>query len=189
MLSDVEISEIVEQTDMISPFIQNQVSSGVLSFGLSPYGYDARLADTVKICSNTHATVIDPKEFDDRAFHTIKGDKCTIPPNGFLLGRTVEYVKMPRNMIGLCFGKSTYSRCGIFVHTTVLQPEWEGHVVIEMSNTTPLPAAVYTNEGICQFVFLRADGEVCSSSYADLKGKYMKQRGIVLPKVDQEETI
>ena len=167
---------------MIEPFVDTQVRSGVISYGLSSYGYDIRVADEFKIFTNINSTVIDPKSFDPRSFIDLRASECIVPPNSFALARTVEYFRIPRDVLTVCLGKSTYARCGIIVNVTPLEPEWEGHVTLEFSNTTPLPAKVYANEGACQFLFLKADG-VCETSYADRGGKYQKQRGVTLPKL------
>lgn len=170
--------------DMISPFEPSLVSNGKISYGLSSYGYDARLANEFKVFTNVNNTLIDPKAFDPKAFVEHTGDYCIIPPNSFVLARTVEYFKIPRDILVICLGKSTYARCGIIVNVTPLEPEWEGFVTLELSNTTPLPAKVYANEGVCQFIFCKGD-QVCEQSYADRKGKYMNQQGVTLPKVSQ----
>ncbi len=167
---------------MIEPFDEKQVRDGVISYGLSSYGYDARIADEFKIFTNINHTIVDPKDFDPRSFVDFRGGQCIIPPNSFALARTVEYFRIPRNVIVCCLGKSTYARCGIIVNVTPLEPEWEGQVTIEISNTTPLPARIYANEGICQFLFLKGD-ELCETSYADRAGKYMGQRGVALPRL------
>ena len=167
---------------MIDPFVENQVRSGVISFGLSSYGYDIRVADEFKVFTNINSTVIDPKAFDPRSFVDLKTDVCIVPPNSFALGRSVEYFKIPRNVLTLCVGKSTYARCGIITNVTPFEPEWEGFVTLEISNTTPLPAKIYANEGIAQVLFFESD-EACQTSYADRQGKYQGQQGIVLPTV------
>ena len=167
---------------MIEPFSDKQVRDGVVSYGLSSYGYDVRIADEFKIFTNINSTIVDPKHFDPRSFVDFKGDVCIIPPNSFALARTVEYFRVPRNVLCTCVGKSTYARCGIIVNVTPFEPEWEGFVTLEISNTTPLPARVYANEGLCQILFFQSD-EVCETSYADRKGKYQAQKGIVLPKL------
>ncbi len=167
---------------MIKPFSEKQVRKGVISYGVSSYGYDMRITDEFKIFTNINTTVIDPKRFDPRSFVDFKGDVCIIPPNSFALATSVEYFRIPRETIVICLGKSTYSRCGIIVNVTPLEPEWEGHVTIEISNTTPLPVKVYANEGIAQLIFLGAD-EVCKRSYADKAGKYQAQKGITLAKI------
>lgn len=177
-------SWIREQTEMINPFVDGQVSKGVISYGLSSYGYDFRVSDEFKIFTNVHNVVVDPKEFDEGTFIDFKGDVCVIPPNSFALARSVEYFKVPREVLGICFGKSTYARCGIVVNITPFEPEWEGYLTVEISNTTPLPAKVYANEGIAQVVFLKGDSE-CMVSYMDRKGKYQKQIGVTLPKVQR----
>lgn len=181
ILSDKTIKTI---KDIVTPFEENLVSNGKISYGLSSYGYDARLADEFKIFTSATMdhTLIDPKAFDNKAFVEHKGDYCIIPPNSFVLARTVEYFKIPRDTLVICLGKSTYARCGIIVNVTPLEPEWEGHVTLELSNTTPLPAKVYANEGICQFIFCKGD-QTCETSYADRKGKYQGQTGVTLPKI------
>jgi len=167
---------------MIVPFSESQVKSGVISFGLSSYGYDIRVADEFKVFSTINATMIDPKNFDSKSFADVKGNMCIIPPNSFALARTVEYFKIPRNILTICLGKSTYARCGIIVNVTPFEPEWEGYATLEISNTTPLPAKIYANEGIAQIIFLEAD-EVCQTSYKDKKGKYQAQKKITLPRM------
>ena len=167
---------------MINPFSEKQVSQGVISYGVSSYGYDLRVADEFKIFTNVNCTVVDPKHFDERSFVTIQSDVCIVPPNSFALARSVEYFKIPRDVLTICVGKSTYARCGIIVNVTPFEPEWEGFVTLEISNTTPLPAKIYANEGLCQILFFQSD-EVCEVSYADRKGKYQSQQGIVLPKM------
>ena len=166
---------------MIEPFVEGQVRDGVVSYGVSSYGYDIRVADEFKIFTNVFSAVVDPKAFDEKSMVDFKGDVCVIPPNSFALARTVEYFRIPRNVLTICVGKSTYARCGIIVNVTPFEPEWEGFVTLEISNTTPLPAKIYANEGIAQVLFFIAD-EVCETSYADKKGKYQGQKGIVLPK-------
>jgi dCTP deaminase len=168
--------------DMINPFEEKQVREGVISYGLSSYGYDLRVADEFKIFTNVNTTIVDPKQFDARSFVEFKGPACIVPSNSFALARSVEYFKIPRNVLTICVGKSTYARCGIIVNVTPLEPEWEGFVTLEISNTTPLPARVYSNEGLCQIIFLESD-EVCETSYKDKKDKYQAQQGIVLPTV------
>jgi dCTP deaminase len=167
---------------MIEPFANNQVRDGVISFGVSSYGYDIRVADEFKIFTNVYSAVVDPKNFDPNSMVDFKGEICVIPPNSFALARTVEYFRIPRDVLTVCLGKSTYARCGIIVNVTPFEPEWEGYVTLEISNTTPLPARIYANEGIAQVLFFQAD-EVCEVSYADKKGKYQKQEAIVLPKL------
>ena len=167
---------------MIAPFEERQVRKGVISYGLSSYGYDIRISDEFKIFTNINTTIVDPKSFDPRSFVDFKGPVCVIPPNSFALGRSVEYFRIPRNVMTICLGKSTYARCGIITNVTPFEPEWEGFVTLEISNTTPLPAKVYANEGIAQVLFFQSD-EVCEVSYADKKGKYQKQQGLTLPKL------
>jgi len=168
--------------EMISPFSEKQVRQGVISYGLSSYGYDLRVADEFKIFTNVNSTIVDPKNFDEKSFVTVQTDICIIPPNSFALARSVEYFKIPRSVLTICVGKSTYARCGIIVNVTPFEPEWEGFVTLEISNTTPLPARIYANEGLCQIIFFQSD-EICETSYADRKGKYQAQKGIVLPKL------
>lgn len=167
---------------MISPFEAAQVRKGVISYGLSSYGYDIRVADEFKVFTNINHTVIDPKSFDPNSFVTIKNDYCIVPPNSFALARTVEYFKIPENVITVCLGKSTYARCGIIINVTPFEPGWEGYVTLEISNTTPLPAKVYANEGIAQVLFFEGD-EPCEVSYSAKKGKYMGQVGVTLPRL------
>ncbi len=167
---------------MIEPFNDKQVRQGVISYGVSSYGYDMRISDEFKIFTNINNTIVDPKGFDPKSFVDFKGDVCIIPPNSFVLGRSIEYFRIPREVIVICLGKSTYARCGLVVNVTPLEPEWEGHVTIEISNTTPLPAKIYANEGIAQILFLGAE-EVCETSYRDKTGKYQAQKGITLPKI------
>ncbi|MEO5357760.1 MAG: dCTP deaminase [Nitrospirae bacterium YQR-1] len=167
---------------MITPYSDEQVSKGVISFGVSSYGYDMRIAREFKIFTNINSTVVDPKSFDTKSFVDFEGDICVVPPNSFALGSSVEYMKIPRDVLVICLGKSTYARCGIVVNVTPLEPEWEGHVTIEISNTTPLPAKIYANEGIAQLLFLGA-AEPCEISYKDKTGKYQSQKGITLPKI------
>lgn len=167
---------------MIEPFADNQIRDGVISFGVSSYGYDIRVADEFKIFTNVFSAVVDPKHFDPKSMVDFRGEICVIPPNSFALARTVEYFRIPRSVLTVCLGKSTYARCGIIVNVTPFEPEWEGYVTLEISNTTPLPARIYANEGIAQVLFFEADEE-CDVSYADKKGKYQKQEAIVLPKL------
>jgi dCTP deaminase len=167
---------------MIEPFVDHQVRKGVISYGVSSYGYDVRVTDEFKIFTNVFSAVVDPKNFDPRSMFDFRGEVCTIPPNSFALARTVEYFRIPRSVLTVCLGKSTYARCGIIVNVTPFEPEWEGFVTLEISNTTPLPARIYANEGIAQVLFFEAD-EPCEVSYADKKGKYQKQQDILLPKV------
>lgn|GEM_PF-28422 len=170
---------------MIEPFTEQQVRTNthgsLISYGLSSYGYDLRVADEFKVFTNVFNTVVDPKQFDDRSFVDIKTDVCIVPPNSFALARSIEYFRIPRNVLTICVGKSTYARCGIIVNVTPFEPEWEGHVTLEISNTTPLPAKIYANEGLAQVIFFESS-EICETSYADRSGKYMKQRGITVPK-------
>lgn len=173
---------MAEEHEMIVPFSEDQVKSGVISFGLSSYGYDIRVADEFKVFSGEKAAMIDPKSFDSKYFVDVKGEECVIPPNSFVLARTVEYFKIPRNILTICLGKSTYARCGIIVNVTPFEPEWEGYATLEISNTGPLPAKIYANEGIAQIIFLEAD-ETCQTSYKDKKGKYQAQKKITLPKL------
>jgi dCTP deaminase len=180
--SDKWIRKMALDHDMINPFSEKQVRSGVVSYGLSSYGYDLRVADEFKIFTNVNSAIIDPKKFDERSFVTVSSDCCLVPPNSFALARSVEYFKIPRDVLTICVGKSTYARCGIIVNVTPFEPEWEGFVTLEISNTTPLPARVYANEGLCQILFFQSD-EQCETSYKDRKGKYQAQTGIVLPKV------
>jgi dCTP deaminase len=180
--SDRWIKRMALEKGMIQPFEERQVREGAISYGVSSYGYDIRIATTFKIFTNVYNTVVDPKAFDPRSFVDFEGEVCIIPPNSFALGRSVEYFRIPRNVMTICLGKSTYARCGIITNVTPFEPEWEGFVTLEISNTTPLPAKIYANEGIAQVIFFEAD-EVCAVSYADRQGKYQAQQGIVLPKV------
>jgi dCTP deaminase len=180
--SDKWIRRMALEHRMIEPFEDGQVSAGVVSFGLSSYGYDIRVADEFKVFTNINSTVIDPKNFDPRSFVDLKADVCIVPPNSFALGRTIEYFRIPRDVLTICLGKSTYARCGIIVNVTPFEPEWEGFVTLEISNTTPLPARIYANEGIAQVLFFQSD-EPCETSYADKKGKYLRQTGVTLPKI------
>ncbi len=179
--SDKWIKEMA-QKGMITPFSDRQVREGVISYGVSSYGYDIRIGDEFKIFTNINSTVVDPKNFDERSLIDFKGDVCIIPPNSFALASSVEYFKIPRDILVICLGKSTYARCGIIVNITPLEPEWEGHITVEISNTTPLPAKIYGNEGIAQLIFLRAD-ELCEISYKDKAGKYQSQKGITLARL------
>lgn len=179
------IRRMAEQHNMITPFVSGQTrysekGERVVSYGTSSYGYDVRCANEFKIFTNINSSIVDPKNFDANSFVDFKGDICVIPPNSFALARTIEYFKIPRNILTICLGKSTYARCGIIVNVTPLEPEWEGHVTLEFSNTTPLPAKIYANEGVAQMLFLESD-EVCETSYADRDGKYQGQRGVTLP--------
>jgi dCTP deaminase len=182
--SDRWIRKMAVERDMINPFSEKQVGAGVISYGLSSYGYDLRVADEFKIFTNINATMVDPKNFDERSFVSVRSDCAIIPPNSFALARSIEYFKIPRDILTICVGKSTYARCGIIVNVTPFEPEWEGFVTLEISNTTPLPAKIYANEGLCQILFFQSD-EQCETSYADRKGKYQAQKGIVLPKVNK----
>lgn len=182
--SDRWIREMAEKQEMISPFEPNQVRQNgngrIVSFGTSSYGYDVRCADEFKVFTNINSAIVDPKNFSNDSFVDIQSDVCIIPPNSFALARTVEYFKIPRNVLTICLGKSTYARCGIIVNVTPLEPEWEGHVTLEFSNTTNLPAKIYANEGVAQMLFLESD-EVCETSYKDRGGKYQGQTGVTLP--------
>jgi dCTP deaminase len=180
--SDRWIRQMALEKGMITPFAEGQVRAGAISYGVSSYGYDIRIADEFKIFTNINTTIVDPKAFDPRSFVDFKGDVCVIPPNSFALGRSVEYFKIPRNVLTITVGKSTYARCGIITNVTPFEPEWEGFVTLEISNTTPLPAKIYANEGIAQVIFFESD-ETCMVSYADRQGKYQGQLGIVLPRV------
>jgi dCTP deaminase len=180
--SDRWIRRMAVEKGMIKPFEDRQVRKGAISYGLSSYGYDIRIADEFKIFTNINTTIVDPKRFDPRSFVDYQGEVAVIPPNSFALGRSVEYFKIPRNVLTICVGKSTYARCGIITNVTPFEPEWEGYVTLEISNTTPLPARIYANEGIAQVLFFESD-EACETSYADRQGKYQGQQGIVLPTV------
>ena len=182
IMSDNWISKKVREEKIIDPFESSQVREGKISYGLSSYGYDARVADEFKIFTNVNNAMVDPKNFSNDGFVERKADTCIIPPNSFVLARTVEYFKIPDDVLVICLGKSTYARCGIIVNVTPLEPGWEGHVTLEFSNTTPLPAKIYANEGVAQFVFIRGN-EKPKITYAKRKGKYMKQKGVTLPKV------
>jgi len=182
--SDTWIREMSVNEGMISPFSEEQVGKGVVSYGLSSYGYDIRVSNEFKLFTDINSTVVDPKAFDDANVVDVVDDICIIPPNSFALARTVEYFKMPRNVLAICLGKSTYARCGIIVNVTPFEPEFEGHITIEISNTTPLPAKIYANEGIAQVLFLEGD-EPCEVSYKDKNGKYQSQTGITLPRIKQ----
>jgi len=182
VLPDTWIRKMATEHGMITPFTEAQRRDGVISYGVSSYGYDARVSDEFKIFTNLDSAVVDPKNFSDAGFVDRKTDVCVIPPNSFALARTVERFKIPRDVLVICLGKSTYARCGIIVNVTPLEPEWEGHVTLEFSNTTPMPARIYANEGAAQFIFLRAES-VCEVSYADRKGKYQGQQGVTLPRL------
>ena len=182
--NDAWIRKMALEHKMIEPFQEGLVTKGKISYGLSSYGYDVRVGRHFKIFHNLHSTLVDPKAFDHRSFVDHVGDECIIPPNSFVLAETVERFRVPREVLSVCLGKSTYARCGIIVNVTPLEPEWEGVVTIEISNTTPLPAKIYANEGIAQILFFRANpGELCETSYADRKGKYQNQPGLTLPKI------
>ncbi|MGJ3238237.1 MAG: dCTP deaminase [Anaerolineae bacterium] len=176
------IRKMAQEHGMIEPFADGASREGVISYGISSYGYDMRISDEYKIFTNVHSAIVDPKQFDPRSFVDFKGDVCIIPPNSFVLARSIEYFRVPRNILCVCLGKSTYARCGLIVNVTPFEPEFEGHITIEISNTTPLPAKVYSNEGISQVLFHEAD-EVCEVSYADRKGKYQGQRGVTPPRM------
>ena len=178
---DTWITRMAREHQMIEPFVDEQVRQGVISYGVSSYGYDVRVGDEFKVFTNVYNTVVDPKNFDPKSFVDIKADVCIIPPNSFALASTIEYFRIPRDILTVCLGKSTYARCGIIVNVTPLEPEWEGHVTLEFSNTTSLPAKVYANEGVAQMLFFESD-EVCEVSYRDRGGKYQGQRGVTLPK-------
>ncbi len=182
LLTDREIKAYVERFRMLEPFSDHLNSKGVISWGLSSMGYDIRIANEFKVFTNVWNSMVDPKAFDEKSFIDIKADVCVIPPNSFALARTVEYFRIPRNVLTVTMGKSTYARCGLIVNVTPFEPEWEGYAVLEISNTTPLPAKIYANEGIAQVLFFATE-EPCSVSYADRKGKYQNQRSIVLPKI------
>jgi dCTP deaminase len=185
--SDKWIRRMAQEHGMIEPFEPGQIRHNaagekIVSYGTSSYGYDIRCAPEFKVFTNIYSTVVDPKNFDPKSFVDIESDVCIIPPNSFALARTMEYFRIPRNVLTVCLGKSTYARCGIIVNVTPLEPGWEGHVTLEFSNTTPLPAKIYANEGACQFLFLKGE-QPCETSYADRAGKYMGQRGVTLPKL------
>jgi len=180
--SDRWIRKMAREHRMIEPFVEDQVRDGVISYGVSSYGYDIRVADEFKIFTNVYSAIVDPKNFDPRSMIDFRGDVCVIPPNSFALARTVEYFRIPRSILTICVGKSTYARCGIIVNVTPFEPEWEGFVTLEISNTTPLPAKIYSNEGIAQVLFFEGD-DICETSYADRKGKYQNQQTILLPRL------
>lgn len=182
IMSDRWIREQAQNKNMIEPFEDRQKRDGVISYGLSSYGYDARVSSEFKIFTNVDSVTVDPKQFDSNSFVDRPGDVCIIPPNSFALARTVEYFRIPENVLVICLGKSTYARCGIIVNVTPLEPGWEGHVTLEFSNTTPLPAKIYANEGACQFLFFEGN-EPCEVPYNSRKGKYMGQTGVTLPKL------
>jgi len=182
--SDNWIEKMSLEQEMITPYVSKQVRDGMISYGVSSYGYDIRVADEYKIFTNVNNSVIDPKKFVKESFVDFKGDVCIVPPNSFALARSVEYFKIPRNVLTICVGKSTYARCGIIVNVTPFEPEWEGYVTLEISNTTPLPAKIYSNEGLCQVLFFESD-EDCRISYKDKAGKYQGQSGITLPRMKE----
>ena len=182
VLSDKWIKKMVKSHKIISPFVSKQIRKGKISYGLSSYGYDARVSNDFKFFTNVNSTIVDPKNFKKDGFVSKKSRICVIPPNSFALARTVEYFRIPENVIVICLGKSTYARCGIIVNVTPLEPGWEGHVTLEFSNSTPLPAKIYANEGAAQFVFIKGN-EKPEVTYAKRKGKYMKQKGVTLPKI------
>ena len=184
--SDKWIRRMAAQQRMIEPFEPNQVKEAggqrIVSYGTSSYGYDIHCSSEFKVFTNINATIVDPKVFDEKSFVDVRADECIIPPNSFALARTIEYFRIPRNVLTICLGKSTYARCGIIVNVTPLEPEWEGHVTLEFSNTTPLPARIYANEGVAQVIFIESD-EVCETSYRDRGGKYQGQKGVTLPRI------
>ncbi len=182
VLSDRWIKKMVNEKKMISPFVDKQISKNNISYGLSSFGYDARVSDEFKIFTNVNSEIVDPKNFKLTSFVSKKSSECIIPPNSFVLASTIEYFKIPKDVLVICLGKSTYARCGIIVNVTPLEPGWEGHVTLEFSNTTPLPAKIYANEGVSQFIFLKGN-ETPEVTYADRNGKYMRQKGVTLPKV------
>ncbi len=179
---DKWIKKMALEEKMIEPFVENQVRENVISYGVSSYGYDVRIADEYKIFTNLNSTIVDPKQFDPKSFVDFKGEVCIVPPNSFALGRTIEYFRIPRKTMTICVGKSTYARCGIITNVTPLEPGWEGYITLEVSNTTPLPAKIYSGEGIAQILFFESDEE-CLTSYAERKGKYQGQTGVTLPKI------
>jgi dCTP deaminase len=183
VMPDSWIRQMAQQHGMIEPFVESQEREGIISYGVSSYGYDARVSDEFKIFTNVDSAIVDPKAFSDKGFVNRKQPICTIPPNSFALARTVEYFRIPRDVLVICVGKSTYARCGIIVNVTPLEPEWEGHVTLEFSNTTPLPAKIYAGEGACQFLFLKGE-TACEVSYRDKGGKYQGQTGVTLPRID-----
>jgi dCTP deaminase len=180
------IRRMAKSQKMIEPFVERSVRQGVISYGVSSYGYDIRVSNEFKIFTNVNSAVVDPKQFVPESFIDYKGAVCIIPPNSFVLSRTVEYFRIPRDVLVVCVGKSTYARCGLIVNVTPLEPEWEGYLTLEISNTTPLPAKVYADEGIAQLLFLAGDG-LCETSYKDKKGKYQSQVGIVLPRIERRK--
>ena len=182
VMPDTWIRTMAKEHGMIEPFTENLKRDGVISYGLSSYGYDARVSSEFKIFTNVNSVIVDPKEFSPQSFVDVDTDVCVIPPNSFALARTVELFRIPRDVLVICLGKSTYARCGIVVNVTPLEPEWEGHVTLEFSNTTPLPAKIYANEGACQFIFLKGETP-CEVSYRDRSGKYQGQQGVTLPRL------
>ena len=182
LIADHQIRRLALEKGMIEPFVEKQTREGVISYGLSSYGYDMRVADEFKIFTNVYSTVVDPKNFSVQSMVDFQGDVCIVPPNSFALARSVEYFRIPRDILTLCVGKSTYARCGVITNVTPFEPGWEGYVTLEISNTTPLPAKIYANEGIAQVVFFQADEE-CEVSYADRKGKYQGQLGVTPPRL------
>jgi len=182
IIPDCQIRKRCLEQGMVEPFVDGLRAEGRISYGLSSYGYDIRVSDEYKIFTNVLAGLVDPKDFDERSFVDFKGPTCIVPPNSFALARSVEKFRIPRDILAICVGKSTYARCGIIVNVTPLEPGWEGILTLEISNTTPLPAKIYSNEGIAQLIFFRSD-EVCQTSYADRKGKYQNQVGVVLPRI------
>ena len=182
--SDKWIEKMSAEFKMIHPYEKNLIRPGIISYGISSYGYDLRVADEYKIFTNVNNSIVDPKNFDEKSFVDFKGEVCIVPPNSFALARSIEYFKIPRNVLTICVGKSTYARCGIIVNVTPFEPEWEGHVTLEISNTTPLPAKIYSNEGLCQVLFFESD-EDCQVTYKDKQGKYDGQTGITIPKMKE----
>jgi len=180
--ADRWIQHMAETQDMIEPFVANQIRAGIISYGLSSYGYDIRIANEFKVFTNVFNTLVDPKNFDPKSFVDITADYCDIPPNSFALARTVEFFRIPRNVLAICLGKSTYARCGIIINTTPFEPGWRGYATLELTNSTPLPARIYANEGIGQLLFFESDEE-CMVSYADKYGKYQDQIGVVSPRI------
>ncbi len=182
ILADHQIRALAQKETMIDPFVESQKHEGIISYGVSSYGYDARCADEFMIFTNVDNAIVDPKNFSEQSFVERKTDVCVIPPNSFVLTRTVEYFRIPKDVLVICLGKSTYARCGLIVNVTPLEPGWEGHVTLEISNTTPLPAKVYANEGVAQFLFFKGSTP-CEVTYADRSGKYMGQKGVTLPRI------
>lgn len=184
IMPDNWIRQNAKEKKMIEPYVETLASEGVISYGVSSYGYDARVSNHFKVFTNVDSAIVDPKDFSRQSFVERDTDVCIIPPNSFVLAHTVEYFRIPRDVMVVCVGKSTYARCGIIVNVTPLEPGWEGHVTLEFSNTTPLPAKIYANEGACQFLFFKGEG-ACDTSYDERKGKYMHQKGVTLPKVEE----